>query len=137
MGQQRWTRTGLGLLALAGSTAAAWWLWLGRDTEYQTDPATGVTSGPYETWQVVGCVLSLAVLAFTAGLMLRPWIVVPTMAGAFTIAWSTVAARDETGLWLVGAILVFVGLTFGSAVVSSLAWLASTVLHRRRLGVGT
>jgi hypothetical protein len=129
-------RTALGMLALAGSTAAAWWFWLGRDTEYQIDPVTGIASGPYEAWQVVGCVLTLAVLAFAAGLVLRPWTVVPTMAASFTIAWATEASQDETGLWLVGAIMVLVGMTLGSALLSGLAWLASTVLRRRRGAAG-
>ena len=118
------TKIGLGVLGLAASTVAAWWLWLGRDTGYQTDPVTGVTSGPYEAWQVVGCVLTLALLAIVGGLFLRPWFVAPTMTVAFTAAWSwAAAATDDTGLWAVGAFLVFVGLAVGSAVVSGGTWL--------------
>lgn len=136
MGHKQRKRSALGALTLAGSTVAAWWLWLGRDTEYQIDPATGVATGPYETSQVVGCVLTLAALAITAGLVLRPWIVVPTMAAAFTIAWAVEASQDETGLWLVGAAMVFAGLGMGAALLSGITWLASSGLRRRRLGVG-
>jgi hypothetical protein len=117
-------RAGPGVLGLAGSTVAVWWLWLGWDTEYQTDPVTGSASGPYEAWQVIGCVLSLGVIAVVGGLFLRPWIVVPTMTVPFTITWSWAAAvTDNSGLWAVGALLVFVGLASGSAGLSFGAWL--------------
>lgn len=51
-----------------------------------------------------------------------PLVVAPFMAVALAVAWSVpVAAEDETGLWLVGAFLVFAGTAAGSALVS---WLA-------------
>jgi hypothetical protein len=123
-----WKRAALGVPGLAGSTVAAWWLWLGWDNEYQIDPATGISSGPYEAWQVIGCVLSLAVIAVLGGLLLSPLIVVPTMTIAFTVAWSLAAASsDESGLWGVGAILIFVGLGFSSALLS----LGASLIRRR------
>jgi hypothetical protein len=136
MGQRRAIRTALGTLALGASSAAVWWLWLGHDTEYQIDPVTGIASGPYEAWQVVGCVLTLAVLAFAAGLVARPWIVVPIMTVSFTIAWAAQASQDETGLWLVGATMVFVGMALGSTLLSGSAWLGSTMLRRGRVAAG-
>ncbi len=51
---------------LALLTAACWWGWLAWDHSYRHDPVTGVSSGPYEGWQVVGCVVSLIVLATSA-----------------------------------------------------------------------
>jgi len=63
IGTNRLARYGVGVLGLVGLTVALWWAWLGRDTGYQVDPVTGATSGPYQVWQVVGCVLCLAVLA--------------------------------------------------------------------------
>jgi hypothetical protein len=115
---RRWTRV-LGVPGLAVLSVAAWSLWLGWDHEYQTDPATGVSSGPYEAWQVAGCVLSLVAIAIVGGLLLGPWLVVPTMTVAFTGAWSASAAStDDTGLWVVGAGLVFIGLALGSAALS-------------------
>jgi hypothetical protein len=112
-------RAGVGVAVLAILTVVAWWLWLGHDTEYQIDPATGMSSGPYEAWQVGGCVLSVAVLAIVGGLFLRPWAVVATMTIVFTGSWSSTAATaDESGLWLVGAVLVFVGMASGSALLS-------------------
>jgi hypothetical protein len=122
----------MGVLGVAAASVAAWWSWLGRDREYQVDPATGVSSGPYEVWQVAGCVLSLAVIAIVGALLLSAWIVVASMTVAFTVAWSMAAAStDESGLWGVGATMVFIGLAAGSALLSF-----TTSLIRRRLLVG-
>lgn len=110
-------KTLLGALALAGATVATWWIWLGWDTEYQVDPVTQVSSGPYEPYQVVGCVLTIGALAAVAGLLLRPWVVVVTMAASFTVAWSVGAAStDDSGLWVVGAVLVAGGMVGGTAL---------------------
>ncbi|MBB5874584.1 hypothetical protein F4553_008018 [Allocatelliglobosispora scoriae] len=107
-----------GVAGLVAASAAAWWWWLGRDTQYQTDPVTGVTSGPYEAWQVIGFVASLAVVAAVGGLLLRPWLVVAAMTLTVTAAWSAQAGSDESGLWVVGAAMVFVGTAVGTAVVA-------------------
>ncbi|MBM6401146.1 hypothetical protein [Phycicoccus sonneratiae] len=103
---------------LAAASAAAWFVWVGWDHEYQVDPATGVASGPYEAWQVVGCALTLLVAGVVAGVLVSPWLlaVVPP---AFTAAWTVdAAASDETGLFVVGAVLVLLGASFGAAVVA-------------------
>ena len=122
----------LGAVALAGATLLTWWLWLGTDTRYETDPVTGAQTGPYQPAQVIGCVLTLAVLAAVGGLVLRPWIVVVTMTVVFTLAWSIAASRDDdTGLWAVGAVLVAFGMAAGSALFGFGAWLLRTALHRR------
>jgi hypothetical protein len=126
-----WKRTLLGVCGLAVLTVATWWLWLGWGAEYRTDPVTGASSGPYRTWQVVACVISLGLLAVVGGLLLRPWIVVPTMSFAFTVAWSAAAAaRDGSGLWAIGAILIFIGMAFGSAVLSFGARFIQAMTHR-------
>ncbi|GAA4263126.1 hypothetical protein GCM10022255_104850 [Dactylosporangium darangshiense] len=118
------------MLAVAAATAATWWLWLGWDTGYQVDPVTGAMSGPYQGWQVIGCVLCLGAIAAVGGWLLSPWLVAPTMTVTFTAVWSADAARDETGLWAVGAVLVFIGMGVGATVLSTGAWL--TARHWRR-----
>ncbi|WP_434741208.1 hypothetical protein [Micromonospora sp. SH-82] len=118
---------GAPLLALV--TAGVWWAWLGWDNGYRVDPATGDMTGPYAPWQVVGCVISLAVVAAAAGWVLSPWLVVPVMTAAFTIAWSqNAAATDDSGLWAVGAVLVLVGMASGATLISS----GSQLLRGRR-----
>ncbi|WNB86533.1 hypothetical protein [Cellulomonas sp. ATA003] len=121
---ERWVRA----VALAALAAGCWFAWLGWDDTYQVDPATGVASGPYETWQVVGAVVTLAVVA---GVGARWAGARPTVVGVtagFTVAWSvTAASADDTGLWLVGALLVLVGV----ALLSGLVALATGVSRRR------
>ncbi|GEA87838.1 hypothetical protein Q760_09400 [Cellulomonas cellasea DSM 20118] len=108
--------------------AACWFAWLAWDTTYQVDPATGAASGPYEAWQVLGCALSLAVVVVlgTVALGARATVVVTTL--AFAVAWSVTASTDETGLWMVGALLVLVGVAVGSTAVAAVT---AAVLRRR------
>jgi hypothetical protein len=110
-----------GAVLLAAATVATWYAWLGRDTEYQVD-AAGQASGPYTTAQVAGCVLTLAALLVAAVLLrVHPMVAAATMTVAFTGAWTVQAAEDETGLFLVGAILVFGGMAAGTTVVAMIA----------------
>jgi hypothetical protein len=119
------------VLGLAGLTVAMWWAWLGRDARYQVDPATGATSGPYQVWQVVGCVLCLAVVAIVGGMLLPSWVVAVSMTIAFTVAWSIAASvRDDSGMWPVGAFLVLMGMAIGSTVLS----LVGLLVRRHGLG---
>jgi hypothetical protein len=117
-----------GAAALAAATVLTWWAWLGRDTTYQVD-ASGHESGPYTAGQVAGCVLTLAALLIVAVLLTVPApLAAVAMTVAFTAAWTVqAAASDETGLFAVGAILVFVGMAAGTTVVA-----AFTTLMRRR-----
>lgn len=123
MNEQSLERRGLhrpvASVVLAFLTASCWWGWMAWDRSYQVDPATGETSGPYEAWQVIGCVLCLVVVCVVATMRLPVWIVVPIMTVAFTGAWSwTASGVDDSGLWLVGAISVFVGSGIGTVMVS-------------------
>jgi hypothetical protein len=127
------TRNAIGAIGIAAATVATYVAWLGWDTGYQVDPVTHVESGPYEAWQVVGCVVTLLALAVVAGPVFMPWVVAPVMTVSFTAAWAVGAAlRDESGLWFVGAIGVFVGMAIGSTVVSMLAWAVRRAFAGRR-----
>ncbi|MFF5054735.1 hypothetical protein ACFY1S_16305 [Micromonospora sp. NPDC000663] len=126
----RGTRALLGVLFLAAATVGVWLLWLSWDTGYTADAQADATSGPYAPWQVVGCVLTLVLLAALAGTRLSPWLVAPVMTVAFTAAWSWQAAStDDSGLWPVGAGLVLVAMAAGSTLVS----VATRRVSRRRL----
>jgi hypothetical protein len=108
-----------GVVAVALLSASSWLLWMGWDREYQV--VDGVTSGPYEAWQVAGCALSLLVV-FVGALLLgvRPLLAAPALILAFTTAWTVQAAgEDETGLYGVGTIALLIGLTAGTALVSA------------------
>jgi hypothetical protein len=127
-------RSVFGITGAAVAAVVAWWGWLGSDTTYQMDPVTGVASGPYEPAQVIGCGVTLVVIAALAALVTRPGWVTAAVAVPFTVAWSVQAASsDETGLWGVGAVLVLVGTTAGAAVGA----FTSAGLARRVAGGGS
>ncbi|MCA2214856.1 hypothetical protein [Jidongwangia harbinensis] len=129
----------LGAVALAGVTVLVWWGWLGGDTTKELDPVTGNETGPYSAMQVAGCVLTLSavlVVAVLAGVPRRPAAAVMTV--SFTVAWTVqAAAADDSGLYLVGAILVAAGMTVGTAAVVLLTglvrdrWPASSTVPSR------
>lgn len=114
--------------ALVLLTASCWCGWMAWDHTYQTDPGTGITSGPYQPWQVIGCIVCLFVLGVGATVRLPVWLVVPIMSVTFTAAWSAtaVANSDGAGLWVVGAMLVFVGMLAGTVIVSGLTAVVRT-----------
>ena len=76
-------RTLLVVVLAALASAATWWAWLGWESGYVTDPATGAVTGPYSVAQVAACVLTLVVVALVAGWFAAPWWVAPAITVAF------------------------------------------------------
>lgn len=112
------------LAALAAAALGCWFAWLGWDTTYDIDPTTGDASGPYQIWQILGCVASLSVLTALAARRLWPPAVVTTIALAFTLgfAYSAATSPEDDGLWPIGAALVFVGTLAGAVLVAAAVW---------------
>ncbi|MFI5842146.1 hypothetical protein ACIA8K_20770 [Catenuloplanes sp. NPDC051500] len=107
-------------LAVAVLTVVTWFAWLGWDTKQDVD-AAGNVSGPYQAWQVIGCGVTLLAL-LVAAIVLRVNAVATAAAItlAFTAVWTWDAARhDDSGLFAVGALLVFVGLAASSAIAAA------------------
>jgi hypothetical protein len=104
------------------ASAAVWAGWLGWDHEYQVDPVSRTSSGPYEPWQVMGaglCLVTVLVVALVAGLPPVPASGALTL--GFTAAWTVDAAwEDASGLFLVGTIMLLAGLTIACTVVSAI-----------------
>lgn len=118
---------------LAGACFGAYWGWLGWDQTYQRDPVTGVASGPYEPWQVVGCAVFLALVAAVAGLARQAAVAMVVMPIAFTLAWSIPAqASDDSGLWGVGAVMILIGMAVGVCVVTLVSTFVRNRLSRDR-----
>lgn len=94
----------------------------GMDDEYQSDPRTGVYSGPYEAWQVIGCALSLVMLLVAALLIgVEPLLSGAALTVGFTTVWTVhAAARDVTGLYGVGMVMPLLGLGTATVLVSSM-----------------
>lgn len=121
-------------IGLAVLSAAAWFGWMGWDTERDVDPVTQSSSGPYEAWQIVGCGVTLVALLIGALLLRVPApLACAAMTVAFTAAWTTTAAAtDDSGLFVVGAVLVLLGSAAATAAVA-----ATTVALRRRSAIAS
>lgn len=113
-------------VALALFSAAMWFAWLGWDHEYYM--IDGYPQGPYRAWQVIGCGASIAIATVVGYLMLRRTAAIFALPSAailgFAIAWGQDAAStDESGLWVVGLIMILVGGT--GALMSLVAVVAA------------
>lgn len=109
--------------------------WLGWDQDYDVDPVTGAQSGPYQPWQVIGVVLCLGAVAFTAGWAGRRWACLSAMPAAFALCVIVDGATDpnQDGLFVVGAGLSFGVVWVGAAAASHLGVIAAA---RRGRGAG-
>ncbi|MBC3761994.1 hypothetical protein ACUN7V_12335 [Quadrisphaera oryzae] len=116
--------TQTGLAALAGGLV--WAVWLGWDRTASYDVVTGAVQSPYVTLQVVGCALSVGVLTGVLATRWSPVAVAAGVSAGFLVCWTVLAAAvDDSGLYLVGALLLAVGLAAGtslSAAVGRLVW---------------
>lgn len=99
--------------------AAIWGAWLGWDRQYYLDPGSGTMQGPYRPVQVVGCGLTFLLVTAVLASRWRPVAVALGTTAGFWIAWTVDAAtQDETGLFLVGSMMLMVGLVSGSALAA-------------------
>lgn len=115
-------RRGPALAVGAGGAAAAWLAWMACDHDYHLDPATGLESGPYQAWQVVGSAVTFTVAVVVAcRLQRRPAPVATALvcATAYTVAYAATVVRFEgTGLAVAGVAMVAVGAAAGALVVA-------------------
>ena len=111
---------------LAVLTAGNYLAWLGWDQRYDIGSG-GVVTGPYQSWQVAGLLIGLAVLAAFAGWRRHPEVAIAVIPAVMTLCFSVDAAPDSP-LWAVGAVLVALGTLIGVTLVASLA----TIAQRRR-----
>lgn len=122
MDTQTTARTGwFATIAVVVATAVAWLAWFAWDTERTTDPVTGDISGPYETWQVIGCGITLLAIAVFGAWRLDIATLVVSMTVTFTAGWSACAIpSDDSGLWAVGALMVAGGMTIATLLTHAL-----------------
>ncbi len=113
------------------ATVAAYMGWLAWDrTDFVGDD--GRLHGPYETWQVIGLALTLALVAAVVGWRQWPWSAAVTITVVLTVSWSLNAVTDPgdgASLWPVGAAMLATG-TFAGTIVAAVA--AEAVSMRRR-----
>lgn len=126
-------RVGLAALGLAVFAALMWGAWLGWDDDYYL--VDGVQHGPYRAWQVLGCGACVAVGAVLAQAWARTsGAVVLTLAatGGFAVPWALYAAStDDSGLWVIGLVLLLAGSIIGLVLVLTVAAVVRTRLGRR------
>jgi hypothetical protein len=114
-------------------SAGLWFGWFAWDTEYQSDPDTGKTTGPYEVGQGVGAFLCGLPVMGLAYRLLHFVVALLVLPAAFTLAWISTVSVIATGpLWPVGAMFVAFGTTFGTAAMLGLAAAIETIGIRRR-----
>ena len=127
------SRVALAALGLAVFAAAMWAAWLGWDDDYYT--VDGVQQGPYRTWQVLGCGACVAAGAVLAQAWARTrGAVVLAVAGAvgFAVPWSVqTASTDDSGLWVVGLVLLLGGAVIGLVLLLTVAAAVRGRLARR------
>lgn len=110
---------------LTGSAGAliTYGVFLAWDRALDVDPATGVETGPYQAWQVIGCAVVLTALAYAGGAAQQVLATSASLTVAFTTAWSVQAANtvtDGANLWPVGALFMVQGLSLWTAFIACL-----------------
>lgn len=110
-----WSRFTL-TLVLGAATYAAWLAW---DTDYYFDAGVGAYQGPYRPAQVVGCALTFGLVTALLAVRWRPIVVAAGTTLGFWLLWTVQSSvQDETGLSIVGSLLLLIGLAAGSAVAA-------------------
>lgn len=106
--------------------ALIWGAWLGWDTTASYDVITGTVQDPYVTLQVLGCALTVGVVTAVLAGRGHPAAAAAGVSLGFWLGWTThAAATDGTGLYLVGSMILAIGLAGGT----TLAALAGTLLR--------
>ena len=103
--------------------------WLGWDQTRDVHP-DGSTTGPYETWQVIGLGLVMLVAGAYAAWRWYPAMVVLGVTAGLTFAVSYDWSDDETGLWAVGASMICVGTFMASSFVAAIVTLIRQAAQR-------
>jgi hypothetical protein len=102
------------------TTVSGYFLWLGWHRPKQLHP-DGHLTGPYKAWQVLGFVLTLAIIAAAITWWSETVWIAPVMMTAVTTAYFSVEAATSDyndGLWPIGAMLVMIGAALGITLVS-------------------
>ena len=130
------TRRAVAVGLTAAAAVGCWAGWMGWDRRYDVDAVTGQVSGPYQPWQVVGCVLCLLVVVVAAVRWLTGWVVIATVPVAFTLAWAVSAntmSPPGGATWAVGAVGVLWGSTSATTLVALPADVAGRLWWRHRV----
>lgn len=104
--------------------AALWGAWLGWDRTSSYDVVTGTVQHPYVTLQVLGCALTVGLTTGALAARWSPVLVAVGVSAGFLLCWTAQAAStDSTGLYLVGAVLLALGLALGTGLSAAVGHL--------------
>jgi hypothetical protein len=112
-------------------TLLNWYAWLGWDQRYDVHP-DGHATGPYQPWQVIGLIAVLAVVGGVSVWRRSALAALIGMTAGMVIATVVDWSDDDSGLWVIGAGLVAIGMLVVGGVVLGLA----SIVRREREGVG-
>ncbi len=123
-------------IALGLFCAGMWFAWLGWDHEYYE--VNGIAQGPYRSWQVIGCGVSVAVAAVLAYVWIRGDAAIVVLAAAadagFAVPWTIDAAsNDDSGLFVVGLVMIVVGGGVALVCLLALTHVVTAAVASRRL----
>ena len=119
----------LGVGALLG--ALTWGAWLGWDRTPSYDVVTGTVQTPYVTLQVLGCALTVGLVTAVLAVLWHPVAAAAGVALGFWLVCTVDAAfRDDSGLFVVGSVMLAVGLAVGTAVAAGLGAGVRAVMDR-------
>lgn len=106
--------------------AAIWGAWLGWDTSYYEIPGQSGLHGPYTPAQVAACAATVGlVTALLVTARVNPVIAAGGVSAGFWTSWTINAAvLDDSGLFVIGAVLLAFGLVIGTAVAAAIGYLA-------------
>jgi hypothetical protein len=108
-------------LAPIPAVALGWFLFLGWHAERWELP-DGSTGGPYHAWQVLALIVLLGACTWVGATC--GYAIVAAASATLTVTAMFAAdssGTDESGLWVVGAILTFFGAALGTGIVTALA----------------
>lgn len=106
--------------------------WGGTTGTYY-DAAVGAYQGPSRPSQVVGCALTVGLLTALLALWWNPFIAAEGIMAGFWLVWTLQAGSDdESGLFVIGSILLLCGLVVGTAIASAVGYGMRPLLRRRR-----
>lgn len=112
-------------IGLAAFAAAMWFAWLGWDHEYYL--VDGIPQGPYRAWQVIGCGAAILLATVATYVWVRGTLAIFMLSAAaalgFAVPWTIdAAATDDSGLFVIGLIMLLVLAGGGLLLVLTFTW---------------
>lgn len=112
-------RTLKATVMLVAASSLNYWGWLGWDRYKDLQPNGGET-GPWQAWQIIGCVVVLTAIVAYAARLGHPRLAVAVTTLTTTLSFSITGMTDpyNDGLWGVGAVLILLACLIWTGLVT-------------------